>query len=363
MDIAIVLAVFGYNLPIQGTSAPWQLLVPLGLCLPYPMHRAYPVATFTAVTVFASVQPLLGIGLLVADAMVVLTLFAVAAARRWTVSVPAAAVAAGVTLLVTLPGREADGLSPGDIGLFVATVVLAWSLGTLARTRRLYVRSLEERAVQAERERETATHMAVLDERTRIARELHDVVSHGLSAIVLLSEGAVSVAHSDPDRAADAMRSVRDTGRSAMTEMRSMLSVLRSDDDPFGPQPGLADIDALLDQSRAVGIPVTRADRGVPREIAAGAAAVIYRVVQEALTNVRKHAGDVTGVRVSLCWNDDGVDVHVVDDGRGAFGNDTATGGLGVIGMRERVEAQGGRVTVGPTGNGYAVHAYLPVPT
>ncbi|WP_285184483.1 sensor histidine kinase [Rhodococcus sp. MEB041] len=357
-DIAIAAAVFAYNLPVQGTSSPLELIVPVGLCLPFVWRRRHPVGSFAVVIAAAHLQVLLGLGPLVADVMVVFSLFAVASARAWQISLPAAVVAAGWTLLVTLPDREANDLSPGDVGLLVATMAVAWLIGTLARTRRLYVQSLEERAAQAERERETGTRMAVLGERTRIARELHDVVSHSLSAIVLLSEGAASIAHADPDRAAEAMRSVRDTSRGAMSEMRSMLTVLRSDDDPVGPQPGLDRIDALLDESRAVGIPVVRVDEGTPRELGAGAAAVVYRVIQEALTNVRKHAGEVHDVRVSLCWNDDGVDIRVVDDGKSG----TGTWGLGLIGMRERVEAQGGDLEVGPTDSGFGVHARLPVP-
>lgn len=360
LDVAVVVIVFAYNLPIQGTASPAALLVPVGLCVPYLISRRRPVLAFGLVMTAAFVQPLVGLGLLVADVMVALTLFAVATARPWTVSVPAAAVAAGWTLAVTVPARDADGLSPGDIGVFVAAVLVAWLLGTLTRTRRLYVESLEERALQAERERETGTRIAVLDERARIARELHDVVSHGLSAIVLLSEGAASMADTDPDRARSAMLSVRDTGRHAMTEMRSMLSVLRSEDEASDPQPTLAGLGDLLDLSRTVGVPVTLRVEGTPRSLTAGTELVIYRVVQEALTNVRKHAGPVETVEVCMRWTDDGVAVSVTDDGRGG---DTATGGLGVIGMRERVEAVGGRLTAEPADHGFVVHAWIPVST
>ncbi|MBY6350865.1 sensor histidine kinase [Rhodococcoides corynebacterioides] len=358
-DIAVAVAVFAYNLPIQGTASPAALLVPIGLCLAYLLSRHRPVLAFVLVVAVAFVQPLVGLGLLVADVVVVLTLVRVAAARPWTVSIPAATVAAAWTLAVTVPTRHTDGLTPGDIGLFVAIVLVAWLVGALTRTRRLYVESLEERALQAERERETGTRIAVLDERARIARELHDVVSHGLSAIVLLSEGAASMADTDPDRARSAMLSVRDTGRHAMTEMRSMLSVLRSEDEATDPQPTLAGLEDLLNLSRTVGVPVTLRVEGTPRSLTAGTELVIYRVVQEALTNVRKHAGPVETVEVGMRWTGDGVAVSVTDDGRGG---DTATGGLGVIGMRERVEAVGGSLTAEPADHGFVVHAWIPVP-
>lgn len=359
LDVAVSLIVFAYNLPIQGTASPAALLVPVGLCLAYLPSRHRPVLAFVLVMVVAFVQPLVGLGLLVADVMVVLTLVRVAAARPWTVSIPTATVAAAWTLAITVSTRHTDGLTPGDIGLFVAIVLVAWLVGTLTRTRRLYVESLEERALQAERERDTGTRIAVLDERARIARELHDVVSHGLSAIVLLSEGAASMAETDPDRARNAMLSVRDTGRHAMTEMRSMLSVLRSEDDATDPQPTLAGLENLLELSRTVGVPVTLRVEGAPRTLTAGTELVIYRVVQEALTNVRKHAGPVETVEVCMRWTDGGVAVSVTDDGRGG---DSATGGLGVIGMRARVEAVGGSLTAEPADHGFVVHAWIPAP-
>lgn len=359
LDVAVSLIVFAYNLPIQGTASFAALLVPVGLCLAYLLSRHRPVLAFVLVMVVAFVQPLVGLGLLVADVMVVLTLVRVAAARPWTVSIPTATVAAAWTLAITVSTRHTDGLTPGDIGLFVAIVLVAWLVGTLTRTRRLYVESLEERALQAERERDTGTRIAVLDERARIARELHDVVSHGLSAIVLLSEGAASMAETDPDRARNAMLSVRDTGRHAMTEMRSMLSVLRSEDDATDPQPTLAGLENLLELSRTVGVPVTLRVEGAPRTLTAGTELVIYRVVQEALTNVRKHAGPVETVEVCMRWTDDGVAVSVTDDG---WGGDSATGGLGVIGMRERVEAVGGSLTAEPADHGFVVHAWIPAP-
>ncbi len=362
LDIVIAVAVFAYNLPIQGTASPAGLLVPAGLCLAYLLSRRRPVLAFVLAMAVAIVQPAVGLGLLVADVMVVLTLARVAAARSWTVSVPAAAVAAGWTLVVTVLTRHTDGLTPGDIGLFVAIVLVAWLLGTLTRTRRLYVESLEERALQAERARETDTRLAVLGERARIARELHDIVSHGLSAIVLLSEGAASQTATDPDRARSAMLSARDAGRQAMTEMRSMLSVLRSDGESTDPQPTLAGLEDLLNLSRTVGVPVTSRVEGTPRGLTAGTELAIYRVIQEALTNVRKHAGPVGAVEVAMRWDDDGVAVSVTDDGRGRGGVDSSRTGSGLIGMRERVEALGGTLTAAPDDGGFAVHAWIPVP-
>ncbi|MGN7133722.1 sensor histidine kinase [Rhodococcoides corynebacterioides] len=138
-----------------------------------------------------------------------------------------------------------------------------------------------------------------------------------------------------------------------------MLSVLRSEDEATDPQPTLAGLEDLLNLSRTVEVPVTLRVEGTPRSLTAGTELVIYRVVQEALTNVRKHAGSVETVEVGMRWTGDGVAVSVTDDGRGG---DTATGGLGVIGMRERVEAVGGILTAEPADHGFVVHAWIPVP-
>ncbi|WP_461166549.1 sensor histidine kinase [Tsukamurella serpentis] len=363
----IPVAVFLYNLPVQGFPGMPELLLPVMLCFPYMfLHRRRPLIAFLVVGATAYVQLAAGIGLLVADVMLLLALYRVARADSWRRSVPTTAAVVIWALLIALPARTENGWSIGDVALVALLPVLAWLLGSLSQTRHRYVLSLEERARQAEREQEIRARVAVIEERTRIARELHDIVSHGLSAIVLLADGAASVVRKDPEVAARTMRTVSSTGRTAMAEMRSMLLVLRADGvDEGTPAPGLKDLDALIDQSRTVGVPVTMQVTGTPVPIGGGAELAVYRMIQEALTNVRKHAEAATAVQVAVQWGSDELAIEITDDGERDLrgnGEDVAVEGLGLTGMRERVTAQGGMVEFSrPLSGGFRIRAGLPI--
>ncbi|MBZ5739064.1 sensor histidine kinase [Nocardioides mangrovi] len=239
----------------------------------------------------------------------------------------------------------------------IATIVVsAWALGALARTRRAYVDALVERSEQIRRDAEQQVALAAADERARIAREMHDVVAHGLSTIVVQADGARYAAPQDPTVAADALATISATGREALVEMRRMLGLLRSED-PTGtrPQPGLADLAGLVAGDHVAATLPSPAS-GVPD----GVALTTYRVVQEALTNVRRHAGPDAHARVEVAVGD-AVTVLVEDDGRGASA--PADGrGLGLLGMRERVTAHGGTLEAGPRpGGGWRVAARMPL--
>ena len=246
------------------------------------------------------------------------------------------------------------------MAVLVLLPITAWVSGQLARTRRQHTQALEERNRQLEREREIQVRMAAARERTRIAREIHDVVSHNLSAVTLLADGAASAVRTDPEQARTAMLTARDAGREAMSQMRSMLSVLRSDDDAdLGPQPGLDDLDVLVEEARAAGSPVRVGITGDTTDIPAGTQLALYRIVQESLTNVRKHAGPVDDVEVAIACCEDDIEVRVTDDGEGDASS-AASGGHGLVGMRERVAALDGTLESGPTYGGYEVRAVLP---
>lgn len=375
LDAGLALAVGAYSLPFAGGvgAPPWvTVTLIVALCAPYPWRGRHPLPVFGAILAAGVVQSVLGVvggmQLLPADVMPAVALYGVAARYRWPVSVGAAA-AVVAWVLVTLGPRLAEFyLSLGDLGLCVALVVIAWTWGTTARLRR-------EQLAQQRR-------AAAAAERARIARELHDVVSHGLSAVVLLADGAAATVHRDPDRAARVMETVRDTGRNALTEMRRMLDVLRDDDpgpdddgSPTAPQPVLAQLDRLVEQARATGLPVeltsdhTRAESPDP-PLPAGVDLTAYRIVQEALTNVRKHAGSgVRRVTVRIAQGPDALTVSVTDDGdgRGApagrIESSSGTSGRGLVGMRERVATCGGTLRTGPReGGGYEVVAHLPTP-
>ncbi|MDN4161397.1 sensor histidine kinase [Nocardioides abyssi] len=255
--------------------------------------------------------------------------------------------------------------------LLGAVAATGWALGTLGRTREAYVDALVERSERVEREAAQQVALAAADERARIAREMHDVVAHGLSVIVVQADGARYAARTDPDVAARTLETVASTGREALTEMRRMLGLLRAEDGDgsapaLRPQPGLADLDALVAEARTAGVTVD-ADLPDPAEVGDvpdGVALTAYRVVQEALTNVRKHAGPDVVVRVAVAVARQGrtrvVELRVEDDGRGAAAADDGHG-LGLLGMRERVSVHGGTVEAGPRpGGGFAVSARIP---
>jgi signal transduction histidine kinase len=236
----------------------------------------------------------------------------------------------------------------------------------MMRWRRSYYRELEERAARLERERDAEAQMAVAAERARIARELHDVVAHNVSVMVVQADGASYALDSSPERTREALAAISATGRQALAEMRSLLGVLRSasslpDQADLGPQPGIDQLSGLLEQARATGLPVSFTVEGVPRQLPQGTALTTYRVVQESLTNARKHGGAGVTAVVTLRFCEDEVAVVVTDDGRATQKAGDGQG-HGLIGMRERVELFGGTVTAGPKpGGGFRVVATLPV--
>jgi signal transduction histidine kinase len=245
-------------------------------------------------------------------------------------------------------------------------------LGVSVRHWRNSLSTLTERAEQLERERDQQARLAVAAERTRIAREMHDVVAHSLSVMVTLSEGAALKLAAEPERANRAMRQVSATGHQALGEMRRLLGVLRTEDapEPRQPQPGLAQLDGLLDQVRATGLTAELAVTGTPVALPPGAELTVYRIVQEALTNTLKHAAGPTRVSVAIARRPDAVTVDVHDDGAcrsaGTPGHGLAGHGLaghGLAGMRERAAVYDGAVSAGPdpAGGGWRIHARLPL--
>jgi signal transduction histidine kinase len=241
---------------------------------------------------------------------------------------------------------------------------LAWLIGDNLRVRRAYTRELETRAAELEIEREEKAIQAVTEERARIARELHDVVAHYVSVMVVQAAGARRIADKDPVAAKGALEAVEAAGRTALAEMRRMLEVLRADDQGMGPQPGLGEIDRLIQNVRDAGLPVEYAVEGEACCLPAGMDLAAYRIVQEALTNTVKHGGKATA-RVTVRYTEDTLEIEVLDDGRGAAApllTIAEGGGHGLIGMRERVGLFGGELHTGPvlTG-GYRVYARMPI--
>lgn len=350
---------------LSGGSLAWMGLGVLQ-CVPLWWRRTHPVAVFVAVSAASAVQlPLLDMPVFSQLAYPV-AVYSVArfAGSRAAAGALAVGVAAAVLAAVdwVRPYRGDVPLAEAAFGyaLTMGVIVLAaWSLGTLGRTREAYVAALLDHAAHLAHEATQRVELAAADERARIAREMHDVVAHGLSVIVVQADGARYAAAKDPDVAVTALETVATTGREALAEMRRLLGVLRTDATGTRPQPGLADLPWLLEQSAAEGMPLEVALPDPLPPVPDGVALVVYRVVQEALTNVRRHAGRVEQVGVRLAVEPGALVVEVVDDGRGAA--TVPSGGLGLVGMRERVLAAGGDLATGPRpGGGFRVRARIP---
>jgi signal transduction histidine kinase len=263
------------------------------------------------------------------------------------------------------------------IAAFSGPALTAWLLGDLTQWRRGYYQALEERAARLERERDAQAQIAAAAERARIARELHDVVAHNVSVMVVQADGAGYALDTAPEQARSALEAIARTGRSALAEMRSLLGVLRAADGgaaELAPQPGIEQVTELLEQARAAGLPVTFAVRGGPRDLPAGQALAAYRIVQESLTNARKHGGPAATASVALGFHEDRLVISVTDDGHdGDRGRERPgrerdlrpaedTLGHGLVGMRERAEAYGGTMAAGPLdGGGWRVSATFPL--
>jgi signal transduction histidine kinase len=265
----------------------------------------------------------------------------------------AAGLAAGVAVAVCL--------AAGEYNLAVLSVVLlgaAWVAGDNHRTRRAYVQTLEERAERLEREREAEQARAIAEEQARIGRELHDVVAHNVSVMVIQAAAANDVFDTRPERAREALRSIEATGRGALAELRRLLTSVRGEAG-FAPQPGLGNLDELVAQVRAAGLAVAVHVEGETRPLPAGIDLSAYRVVQEALTNTLRHA-EASRAEIALRYADDALDVQVRDDGTGRGNGDG--GGRGLLGMRERVVLFGGSFAAGPApGGGFVVDARFPL--
>ncbi|MER7756697.1 histidine kinase [Kitasatospora sp. NPDC097643] len=358
-------------LNIVTTRAPQELPVAVALtaalALPLVWRRRAPVTVFGAVAAAASVQWLVDVQL-PADVALLVALYTVAAnlGRRGTL-VAGAVVEAGVLLACLRWATEGAFLTP--FVAVTAMVVAAAVLGVNARTTRAYLAALEERAARLEQEREQQARLAVAEERTRITREMHDIVTHNLSVMVALTDAAVYAQHRSPDRTTTAMLQVAETGRQALTDMRRSLGILQTDepDAQRHPLPGIAQLEALAEQMCAAGLPTRLEVHGGHAHIPATAQLTVYRLVQEALTNALKHTptGTHATVRIECSSESETVTMDVTDNGpcpplppphRPA----ATASGHGIPGMRERAAAYGGTLQAGPLpGGGWGVRTRL----
>ena len=250
------------------------------------------------------------------------------------------------------------------MGNFVFANILfgiVWTSGSALGRKFEEADEAKERAARAEREREQRARTAVAEERARIARELHDVVGHSVSVMTVQASGVRRLLRPDQDREREALLVVERTGREALAEMRRMVGVLRRPEEApaLAPQPSLDHLSRLVEQAREAGLPVELRIEGEAIQLPAGVDLTAYRLVQEGLTNVVKHA-EATRAEVLVNYGDGYVEVTVRDDGKGVGNGDG--GGHGLVGMRERVSVYGGEIDAGPqTGGGYRLRAKLPL--
>ena len=361
--VAATVAVSFAGLHSQGRLGPVSILFGVAIAAPLLLRRRQPVAAFALISAIALAQWLLDVPQL-ADASLLFALYWVARDSPASSVLGAALVTETGAIMAALRWSPSDPLKiwVGLTGLAVA----ATFLGITVRQRRALLASLQERAARLERERDREGIAAATAERARIAREMHDIVSHNLTVMIALADAARYAMDSAPEQAAGTIERVSATGRHALGEMRRLLGVLRDQppEEPFEPQPTLTQLDDLIARIEAAGLPVSLELEGDPHALDEGVQVTVYRVVQEALTNSLKHAADPSGAGIRLvCHSADGILLEVTDNGRlpapvsaGRAGH----AGRGLMGMRERATAYGGTVEAGPgTEGGWYVRLRL----
>ncbi|WP_225724586.1 MULTISPECIES: sensor histidine kinase [unclassified Nocardia] len=348
VTVAVTVATVG---PVLADQRPWWIvLIAVVASAPVLLRRRAPVLVLTivgsALTVLGCVDamPALPYG-------TVVSAYTIAAhcSLTWRI-VAFIGIGAGILVSLIVPNEQ-----PQAYGYAAMSFVTAWALGTGVRARNNQIALLRERARRLEEERVAA----VAQERVRIARDMHDIVTHAVGLMIVQAETGPLLTHSDPDRADATFAGIADTGRDAVRQLRGSIETLRDGTEPRH-QPGIAAISDLVELSKRGGLAATFNEYGTPRPISGDIEVTAYRVVQEALTNTMKHAG-ATCVRVVLRWSDDWLTVRVSDDGHGRGDGLAETIGYGLLGMRERVSACGGLLRDGQSDYGFTVFAELPI--
>jgi signal transduction histidine kinase len=334
-------------------------IVQTALIVPLAVRRLYPSAVFLVISAVAFAQWMLNFPLL-GDAALLIALYTVAAHESRIRALLAAGLLEAGAIMATVRWEPAG---PWDRSLLFlsATVVAALFAGLTVASGSRYLAWMDERARRLEVERDQQAVIGAAAERTRIARELHDIVSHSLSVVITLADAAALVSRADPGQGADAMAEVSEVGRHALQDMRAMLGVLRTDEAPGGhapqsPQPGVGQLGALVDRISATGLDVCLTVEGAPFPLGAAAELTAYRIVQEALTNTLRHAA-ARHAWVTIGYDEPEVQIKVADDGTSAAPH---APGHGIDGMRERAALHRGSLWAGPgPDGGWLVKAIL----
>lgn len=378
---AFALCLLGGVLQVNDTLAPPSAaayLIAVVSCAVLPVRHRAPLATMAATTVCGMLVAPLGLlltPLIVAPAVITAYSLAVRTERRATTAVLLTSTALLVAFTVMFGALSWQDAS--RLGAVAAFPLVAGVLGHSAQNRRAYLAAVEERARRAEKSRDSEARRRVAEERVRIARELHDLVAHQITLANAQATVAAHLFDVRPEQTRKSLKELVETTSDALDELRATVGLLRQSGDaaaPAEPAPGLSRLPTLLESFHRAGLEVSVHQEGTARPLPAGVDLTAYRIVQEALTNVTKHAG--TGsARVRLVWNRDRVTITVADDGGGARTAPTASTrpsvstaaerppGYGLIGMRERATAVGGQLSAGsgPEG-GFLVSAQLPLP-
>lgn len=367
----------GEFLTLNGTEGITLGVMSFFVIAPLALRRTHPV--LSVVLVYSAIlgHQLLGVPfMLPADVFVLLALFSVTVyGPRWAHRVAITSGLFGCFLLGVLIGvMGGDMLSAIVVttaltgSMFLAT----WAFGLVRRARRDTIGALRDRAQRLEIEQEQQVQLATAAERARIAREMHDIVAHSLSVMIAQADGGRYMAAADPEAATRTLGTIAETGRAALADMRRLLGVLRTDPGDSGagehgradltPQPAASDIETLVAQVRASGLRISLVRMGAARTLPPGTGLTLYRICQEALTNILKHAGPDPTVTVMVTWGPRSVQLQVDDDGRGASADGDGAG-QGLLGMRERAAMFAGTVVSGPRpGGGFRVMLDLPLP-
>ena len=380
LDVALTAAVAGVQRLLlavvnDAARAAWRPVDPLavalivGQALPLVVRRRVPVAVFAVVLMLNSAYYVAGYPPSGLDLALAIALYTVAALRPRAASLLCCLGILAVCSLLWLL-RVGPYWSRASLPLVIYLLVFfsaAWAWGRYHRTRQemrdVQTAELVARAEQAERDRSTATRQILAEERSRIARELHDSVAHHMSVMVVQAGAARRILDVDPEGARRALASIEDAGRRGLSTMPSLVRALRGDEGAaaLSPQPGLDRLDDMVELVRAAGLPVVVEREGNPAPLPTAVELSVYRIVQEALTNTLRHAGPATA-HVCLAYRRDGLEVTVTDDGFGPKDDAGPVAGHGLLGMRERVHLLGGDFCAGRgEGGGFVVRARFPL--
>ncbi len=367
LSIASIVVWEGNTDPAPKEPDFWAYGLIAGQTLPLIWRRRFPVAVLSFIVFAFIVERGINYPSSWAFFGIALAMYSVGAQLHPRRSLLVGGIALDVVLLWTLAGIYFYDLEWFSFISVIAVLGFPLLIGRETYHRQQRIIALERRAVEAEHQREQRASEAVDRERVRIARELHDVVAHEITVMTIQSAGARRIVEDDPVQARQAMESAEAAGHRALTEVRRMLGVLRtSDPKAMDPQPGMADLDRLVDQMNQAGLPTSLEVSGEVRSLPLGVDLNAYRIIQESLTNTLKHGGPDVRAQISIAYEPNSLAIEVSDDGRGAaaWPGSPDEPGQGLVGMHERAAVLDGAIHTGPRpGGGYRVSAKIPIPS